>query len=101
MTQRHDIAGLVEEWRGEALLMSHRGLTESAALVASLANDLEETPPGLRVRLVEPARVGRPQRLLSRPPFSTRARWGDTQPGTTQSSAHQALRFAHEAWAFD
>ena len=43
MTQRHGIAKLVEEWRGEAQLMSHRGLTESAALVASLANDLEKT----------------------------------------------------------
>ena len=46
MTRRRGIAELVDEWRGEAQLMSHRGLTESAALVESLANDLEETLRG-------------------------------------------------------
>ncbi len=52
MTQRYGVAELVEEWRGEAQLMSHRGLTESAALVESLANDLEETLQGLESDLL-------------------------------------------------
>ena len=52
MTRRHSIAELVEVWRGEAQLMSHRGLTESAALVESLANDLEETLRGFESDLL-------------------------------------------------
>ena len=52
MTRRHDIAELVEGWRGEAQLMSHRGLTEAAAVVESLANDLEETLRGFRSDLL-------------------------------------------------
>ena len=52
MTRRHGIAELVEEWRGEAQLMSHRGLAESAALVESLANDLEETLRGFESDLL-------------------------------------------------
>ena len=46
------VAELVEEWRSEAQLMSHRGLTESAALVESLANDLEETLRGFESDLL-------------------------------------------------
>ncbi len=52
MTGQDGIAALIGAWRGEAALLGHRGLTEAAALVESLANDLEDTQQGFESDLL-------------------------------------------------